>query len=114
MNPRHSEVTDWGLGNISIEKQYRILDVGCGGGKTVSKLAAAATQGKVYGVNHSEASVAASERTSAGWIDKGQVEIRHGSVSQLSFPESTFDLVPCKRTSGGPTCQRTCAKSSES
>jgi precorrin-6B methylase 2 len=38
----------------SIGKQDIDLDVGCGGGRTVSKLAAIATQGKVYGIDHSE------------------------------------------------------------
>jgi ubiquinone/menaquinone biosynthesis C-methylase UbiE len=31
-----------------------VLDVGCGGGRTVNKLAAIATQGKVYGVDYSK------------------------------------------------------------
>jgi ubiquinone/menaquinone biosynthesis C-methylase UbiE len=45
MNARHSKVTDWGLSQASIGKQDIILDVGCGGGRTVSKLAAIATKG---------------------------------------------------------------------
>ncbi len=49
MNASHSKLTDWGLEHVSIESRYTILDVGCGGGRTVGKLAAIATQGKVYG-----------------------------------------------------------------
>ena len=97
MNSRHSRVTDWGLGHIPVEKHYTILDVGCGGGRTVSKLAAAA-QGKVYGIDYSPESVAASKRTNARSIDEGRVEIRHGSVSQLPFPSDTFDLVTAVET----------------
>lgn len=98
MNSRHSNVTDWGLAHISVEKQYTILDVGCGGGRTVSKLAAAATQGKVYGVDFSEESVAASKRSNARWIEVGRVEIRNGSVSQLPFPDGMFDVVTAVET----------------
>lgn len=98
MNLRHSKLTDWGLAHISIEKHYTILDMGCGGGRTVSKLAATATQGKVYGVDFSEESVAASKRTNASWIDIGRVEINHGSVSQLPFSNATFDLVTAPET----------------
>jgi len=47
MNARHSAVTDWGLSQISVKKNFAILDIGCGGGRTVSKLAAVATEGKV-------------------------------------------------------------------
>ena len=98
MNSGHSELTDWGLTHISIEKHFTILDVGCGGGRTISKLAAAATQGKVYGVDYSEESVAASKRTNVRWIEMGRVEIRHGSVSQLPFPDDMFDLVTAVET----------------
>jgi ubiquinone/menaquinone biosynthesis C-methylase UbiE len=98
MNSRHSKLTDWGLSNVSIEENYTILDVGCGGGRTLSKLAAAAKQGKVYGVDYSEESVAASRRTNAHWINVGRVEVQHGSVSQLPFPDRTFDLVTAVET----------------
>src|SRR5215472_5585011 len=98
MNSRHSNVTDWGLGHVSIEKHYTILDVGCGGGRTLSKLAESATQGKVYGIDYSEESVVGSKRTNARWIDMSRVEVRHGSVSQLPFRDGMFDLVTAVET----------------
>jgi ubiquinone/menaquinone biosynthesis C-methylase UbiE len=98
MNASHSKQTDWGLEHIAIENHGTILDVGCGGGRTVSKLAAIATQGRVYGVDYSDESVAATKRTNAQWIDLGRVEIRHGSVSELPFPDGMFDLVTAVET----------------
>ena len=98
MNSRHSKVTDWGLAHVSVNERDTILDVGCGGGRTVSKLAAMAAQGKVYGIDFSEASVAVSNRTNAPWIEMGRVEIRQASVSQLPFPEGMFDLVTAVET----------------
>src|SRR5258708_22533366 len=83
MNSSHSKLTDWGLTHISVEKHYTILDVGCGGGRTIGKLAAAATQGKVYRVDYSEESVGASKRTNARSIDIRRVEVRHRSASRL-------------------------------
>jgi ubiquinone/menaquinone biosynthesis C-methylase UbiE len=93
MNLSHSRLTDWGLGHVSVGKGDTILDVGCGGGRTVSKLAAIATEGKVYGVDYSEESVATSKRTNAREIDAGRIEIRQASVSELPFSEGVFDLV---------------------
>jgi len=93
MNARHSAVTDWGLSHISVKKHFTILDVGCGGGRTVSKLAAAATEGKVYGVDYSTDSVAIASKINRESIKGGQVEIREGSVSQLPFATDIFDLV---------------------
>src|SRR5215471_6080838 len=98
MNSRHSKVTDWGLSHISIPTQGSILDVGCGGGRTVSKLAAVATQGKVYGVDHSKESIAVAGKTNREWIEMGRVEIREGSVSQLPFSPNAFDLVTAVET----------------
>jgi precorrin-6B methylase 2 len=84
MNSRHSKVTDWGLSQASIGKQDIILDVGCGGGRTVSKLAAIATQGKVYGIDHSTESVAMAMRTNKQWINIARVEIRE-AFQQLHY-----------------------------
>jgi SAM-dependent methyltransferase len=98
MNWSHSGLTDWGLGKISIEPPSTILDVGCGGGRTVSKLAAIATHGHVCGIDYSDESVAVSQKTNACWIDIGRVEIRQSSVSQLPFPEDVFDLVTAVET----------------
>jgi len=98
MNRRHSRVTEWGLKHVSIQKHDTILDVGCGGGRTVARLAAVATEGKTYGVDYSEASVAASQRANRKWIAAGRVEILPGSVSHLPFPDQMFDLVTAIET----------------
>ena len=98
MNSYHSKLTDWGLGHISVQKHHTILDVGCGGGETISKLAAIVTQGKVYGIDHSDESIAATKRRNARWIDLGRVELRHGTVSQLPFSDDAFDLVTAVET----------------
>jgi ubiquinone/menaquinone biosynthesis C-methylase UbiE len=98
MNRHHSKLTDWGLSQVSIKLNDKILDVGCGGGRTIHKLAVAASAGKVYGIDYSESSVAAARRANAHWIDVGQVEIQHGSVSQLPFANETFDLVTAIET----------------
>jgi ubiquinone/menaquinone biosynthesis C-methylase UbiE len=98
MNSRHSDVTDWGLSQIAIGQSYTILDVGCGGGRTLGKLAERAQQGKVYGIDYSEESVGASKRNNARWLALGRVEVVHGSVSQLPFPDGMFDLVTAIET----------------
>lgn len=98
MNSRHSRVTDWGLSHVQIEKPHTILDVGCGGGRTVSKLAAMAADGKVYGLDYSRESVAVARKINREWISMGRVEIREGSVSQLPFADGMFDLVTAVET----------------
>jgi ubiquinone/menaquinone biosynthesis C-methylase UbiE len=98
MNISHSDLTDWGLKHVSIEKRFTILDVGCGGGRTIQKLAAIATEGMLYGVDYAKGSVAASRGKNAQLIKAGRVEIQQASVSQLPFPDNKFDLVTAVET----------------
>jgi ubiquinone/menaquinone biosynthesis C-methylase UbiE len=98
MNLSHSSVTGWGLQHVRVEKDFTVLDVGCGGGRTVQKLAAIATEGVVYGVDYANGSVAASRAKNAKLIGLGRVEIRQASVSQLPFPENKFSLVSAVET----------------
>jgi SAM-dependent methyltransferase len=98
MNVRHSRLTDWGLQQVPLEKHFTMLDVGCGGGRTIQKLAAIASEGKVYGIDHSAASVTAARGANARWLVDGRVDIQQGSVSNLPFPDGMFDVVTAVET----------------
>jgi ubiquinone/menaquinone biosynthesis C-methylase UbiE len=98
MNLSHSALTDWGLSHVQIAKHFTILDVGCGGGRTIQKLAALAADGKVYGVDYASGSVTASRSKNAELIRAGRVEVQHASVSQLPFADDTFDLISAVET----------------
>lgn len=98
MNQSHSKLTDWGLMHTRVEKDFTILDVGCGGGRTIGKLAAMASSGKVYGSDYATGSVATSRSRNKELIRAGQVEIQQASVSKLPFAADTFDLVTAIET----------------
>ena len=93
MNVGHSHVTRWGLSHVSINKDDAILDIGCGGGKTVNTLAKIATEGKIYGIDYSEVSVAVASSINKKLIDAGRVDILHAFAESLPFPDDSFDLV---------------------
>ena len=92
MNLSHAKMTDWGLNQLSAPKNAIMLEVGCGGGRTVRRLAALSPEGKVVGVDYSPASVAVSRETNADEIETGRVQILQSSVAALPFPDRTFDL----------------------
>ncbi len=98
MNSSHSSLTDWGLNHIKVEQNFTILDVGCGGGRTIQKLATLAPDGTVYGVDYAKGSVAASSAKNASLIKAGRVEVKEASVSQLPFPNDKFNLVTAVET----------------
>ena len=93
MNSGHSNLTQWGLSHISIGRNFVILDIGCGGGKTINRLAGTAVDGKVYGIDYSEASVTAATGVNRKYIDTDRVAILHASVEAIPFSDNIFDLV---------------------
>ena len=98
MNRRHSKLTDWGLEHLPIGRDDSILDVGCGGGRTVAKLAELAPAGRVYGIDYASASVAAARSVNRRLMDVGRVTIQEASVSELPFADNTFHLVTAIET----------------
>ena len=98
MNRRHSKLTDWGLGHLAIRADDTVLDVGCGGGRTVAKLAELARRGSVHGIDYAPASVAAARDMNRRLIEDGRVRVQEGSASDLPFAEGTFDLVTAIET----------------
>lgn len=98
MNASHSALTTWGLSHVEVGRHFTVLDIGCGGGRTIATLAAMATGGKVFGIDYSPASVAVARETNSTSIESGRVEIQGGSASQLPYADQTFDLVTAVET----------------
>jgi SAM-dependent methyltransferase len=98
MNHSHATMTAWGLSHIIVEKDFTMLDVGCGGGKTIDTLASLAPAGKVYGIDYSPGSVATARATNAARIATGRVDIQPGTVSHLPFDANAFDVVTAVET----------------
>ena len=98
MNRSHSALTDWGLERLQIGPAFTILDVGCGGGRTVRKLSDLAPQGKVFGIDYAPGSIAASRAENAEQIEAGRVEILEVPISRLPFHNASFDVVTAVET----------------
>jgi ubiquinone/menaquinone biosynthesis C-methylase UbiE len=98
MNRGHEKVWRWGLEHVAIAPDATILDVGCGGGGAVKILARTASRGKVCGVDYAEDVLPTARRVNRALVKQGRVEIRHGSVSDLPFPDGTFDLATAFET----------------
>jgi len=93
MNLGHSNLTLWGLSKVVIPEQANVLDIGCGGGRTLETLASLVKLGKAVGIDYSEDSVAVARKRNQKLIVSGRVEVLHGSVSSMPFSDATFDSV---------------------
>ena len=98
MNVGHARLAAWGLTHVVVAEDFTMLDVGCGGGKLIERLASLAPAGRVSGVDYSASSVEVARATNAAAIADGRVDIRHGSVSHLPFEANVFDLVTAFET----------------
>ena len=97
MNKSHSILTDWALSFLKLKKGDLSLDIGCGGGRTVQKLAAL-TEAKVCGVDHAATAVAQSLRLNQKAVNSGRVVIANSAVSALPFAGDTFTKVTAIET----------------
>jgi ubiquinone/menaquinone biosynthesis C-methylase UbiE len=93
MNFGHSGLTKWGLGFIDIKSDIDVLDIGCGGGKTVKQLAGITTDGKVVGIDYSPDAVVVARKKNRELINEGRVEIFQESVSSMKFSNDIFGLI---------------------
>jgi SAM-dependent methyltransferase len=98
MNSTHFAMTTWALTHLPLATDSAVLDVGCGGGRTVQQLALLAPTGRVCGIDYSAASVAVARGTNAAAIAAGRVDIRVGSVSSLPYADESFDAVTAIET----------------
>ena len=98
MNKGHWDLTTWGLKHVNIKSDSVVLDVGCGGGKTINRLARRANQGKVYGLDQSADMVEYSRQVNKKLISQNRVEIVHSSVEKTGFKDEFFDLVTAIET----------------
>jgi len=98
MNFGHAGLTRWGLTKVEISENATVLDIGCGGGRTLERLASLARLGKAIGIDYSKDSVTVARKRNQRLIDSGRVEIVHGSVSSMPFPDATFDFVSAVET----------------
>lgn len=98
MNFGHSGLTRWGLTKVDIRENATVLDIGCGGGRALGRLASIDSLGKVVGIDYSEDSVAVARKRNQRLIATGRVEVLHGSVSSMPFQDATFDCVSAVET----------------
>lgn len=96
MNKEHTPVSLWGLKHLNISSDDVVLDIGCGGGMNINRMAQTAK--KVYGVDYSIESVNLSKEVNDDLIREGRVEIYEGNVMDLPFEDNSFDIVTAFET----------------
>lgn len=70
-----------------------ILEIGFGTGRLLHELATAVKDGKVEGVDFSEAMVLRAQKNNAPLVADGRVSFRQGDFDDMVWPDDSFDTV---------------------
>lgn len=97
MNVEHASLSEWGLSNITLPPDARVLDVGCGGGANIARLIKLCPHGFVDGIDHSPDSVAVSKKFNRSDLGK-RCAVVLGDVGALPYDAGTFDAVTAFET----------------
>ena len=93
MNAHHGQVTAWAIDHFAFTGSERVLDIGCGGGAALRRLAEKVPEGHLTGVDYSEVSVALTMENDADLIGQGRLDVMQASVSELPFADNSFDRI---------------------
>lgn len=98
MNVAHTSIMKWALNKVNISKYAIMLDIGCGGGKTIHTLSKMNPNGKIYGIDYSNQAVENSIKMNKKDVDSGKVLIKQASVSAMPFSNDFFDIITAFQT----------------
>lgn len=83
----------WTISLLDIQPHNRILEIGFGPGVSTQIVSEKASKGFVAGIDHSKTMVQAASQRNADAIQSGRMELKHGEVSSLPYPDESFDIV---------------------
>jgi len=99
MNLGHRQISSWTLKQLPGDASFSdIIDIGCGGGWTLSRLLKRWKSARVVGIDVSEASVAKSLDYNEAAVASGRCSVVLGNVSSMPFPDGNFDAATAIET----------------
>ena len=83
----------WAVSLLEVHPNDRVLEIGCGPGWALQRIATQATEGLVACADVSEAMVHLATERNAAAVRAGQVVVRQGSALALPYDTESFDKV---------------------
>jgi SAM-dependent methyltransferase len=83
----------WVVSLLDVQPTDRVLEIGFGPGIAIAALAARATRGQVYGIDHSEVMVRQAGRRNAAAVSEGRVHLTHTGVDRLPAFGGPLDTI---------------------
>jgi ubiquinone/menaquinone biosynthesis C-methylase UbiE len=97
MNIMDIGLNKWALSQMDCT-DTKILDIGCGGGKTVYMLSKMYPKSNIFGIDYSESAVKTSIKKNRQKVKAGSIIISQAGVSSLPFTDDFFNYITAIRT----------------
>lgn len=97
MNIVDTGLNKWALRKISCTSG-KILDIGCGGGKTVCMISKMCPNCNIFGIDYSKTAVKTTIMKNKRKVRKGNIIISQVSVSSMPFSDNFFNYITAIRT----------------
>ena len=83
----------WAIKQTTISDNYRILEIGYGGGSTIKSLLALNKNLEIHGIDISKESYRTAQRVHSDSIRKGSVQLKIGNVENMPYQNNYFDRI---------------------
>lgn len=90
---QHIPETTWTISLLDIQPDDQVLELGFGAGRAIELVAVQASNGNVYGLDHSHEMVRAASRRNNRAIKAGHVTLYQGELTTLPFADHQFDKI---------------------
>ena len=86
-----ARVNDAALASVAADTGEAILEIGCGAGRSLQRLAAKCPASSFAGIDPSAVMLAAARRRNAAPIAAGRVQVQAGVADAIPFADGSFD-----------------------
>jgi ubiquinone/menaquinone biosynthesis C-methylase UbiE len=93
MSRQHQPEMEWTLTLLRIQPQGHILEIGCGAGKAIERVAELVSQGQICGIDLSPTMIRVARRRNHRNVIAGKVDLYQGTVVALPFAHQQFDAI---------------------
>lgn len=83
----------WAIKQTTISDNYRILEIGYGGGSTIKNLLALNKNLEIHGIDISKESYRTAQCVHSDSIRKGSVQLKIGNVENMPYQNNYFDRI---------------------
>ena len=97
MNENHKDISEFAFNCITVNKNDKILDIGCGGGVNIEKFLKI-SENNVDGLDYSDISVSESIKRNQDAIENKRCEIIQADVTAMPIADETYDIVSAFET----------------